>query len=113
MDMPEGVHIEIHLVVCAEPVIVYSKHRELREYVIYGGGSDLGLAFGKYMLCHHISGRMSESHHGFVYGYSLRSRLQGMIFEDNLEFLNVRASVCIHEMFFKSAKVCNKCEYAK
>ena len=43
MKMLESVDVEIHLVVLAHPVVVYSQKRKLGQDVIDGGDSDLRL----------------------------------------------------------------------
>ena len=54
MKMLESVDVEIHLVVLAHPVVVYSQKRKLGQDVIDGGDSDLRDIRRKNLRLRHI-----------------------------------------------------------
>ena len=63
----ESVHVKIHLVVGAEPVVVDSQHGHLSQHIVDRGHCDLGCAFLFDLFCDHVCTGMTESHHRLVY----------------------------------------------
>ena len=78
MKMLESVDVEIHLVVLAHPVVVYSQKRKLGQDVIDGGDSDLRLFRRKDFRRDHVSAGVSKPKHRLMYGDSLWCHFQSV-----------------------------------
>ena len=86
----ESVDVEVHLVVGAQPVMVYAEHGHVREYVVHGSHGDLDIAAAADFLCHHVRRCMSEFQHRFVYRKPLGRSFQRMHLKDILELFYIR-----------------------
>ena len=88
MQVPEGVHVEIHLAVGTHAVMVYPQQGQLCQYVVNRSDRHFGAAVFGNLGCHHICRSMPQIEHGLMHGQSLLSGLQVVFLQYFLELVN-------------------------
>ncbi len=84
--MSEVVHIEVHLAVCAHPVMVDSKQCQLGQDVIYGSDSDVSRPVLADFFGDHVCRCVTKGEHGFMYSDSLTCSFQVVFLQKLFEF---------------------------
>ena len=100
MHMLECVDIKVHLVVGTESIVINAQHCHVGEDVVHRCYCHLSLALLGDDFCDYVSRGMSERQHCFMYCESLRSGFERVLFEEQLELLDILAFVCIHVFRF-------------
>ena len=90
VEMLESVHIEVHLVVRAQTVMVYPENGKIGKNIVDGCDRDFRAAVFLYVFRHHVCGCVPELQHGFMNREPLRRGFEGMRLKDAFELVYIR-----------------------